>query len=34
MTTMTKPAERSAGAYSAEEWALRVDLAACYRVFD
>jgi ribulose-5-phosphate 4-epimerase/fuculose-1-phosphate aldolase len=35
MTTMIKPAERSVRAEcSAEEWALRVDLAACYRVFD
>jgi ribulose-5-phosphate 4-epimerase/fuculose-1-phosphate aldolase len=36
MTTMTKPAERATGpaAYSPEEWAIRVDLAACYRVFD
>jgi ribulose-5-phosphate 4-epimerase/fuculose-1-phosphate aldolase len=36
MTTMTKPAPRPAGAaaFGPEEWALRVDLAACYRVFD
>ena len=36
MTTMTKPAERATAprAYSPEEWALRVELAACYRIFD
>jgi ribulose-5-phosphate 4-epimerase/fuculose-1-phosphate aldolase len=36
MTTMTKPAERATGAaaYGPDEWALRVELAACYRVFD
>jgi ribulose-5-phosphate 4-epimerase/fuculose-1-phosphate aldolase len=36
MTTLTKPAERTTGpaAFSPEEWALRVELAACYRLFD
>jgi ribulose-5-phosphate 4-epimerase/fuculose-1-phosphate aldolase len=36
MTTMTKPLESTTGraACSPEEWELRVDLAACYRVFD
>ena len=35
MTTIAKPAERaSAATCSHEEWALRVDLAACYRIFD
>jgi ribulose-5-phosphate 4-epimerase/fuculose-1-phosphate aldolase len=36
MTTIAKPAERTNGraAMSPEEWELRVDLAACYRVFD
>jgi len=35
MTTITKPAERaSAATCSPEEWKLRVELAACYRIFD
>jgi ribulose-5-phosphate 4-epimerase/fuculose-1-phosphate aldolase len=35
MTTTTKPAVRANGAgFSDEEWALRVELAACYRIFD
>jgi ribulose-5-phosphate 4-epimerase/fuculose-1-phosphate aldolase len=36
MTTITKPAERTStqAACSSEEWALRVELAACYRLFD
>ena len=36
MTTITRPAERASGpaAFSPEEWALRVELAACYRLFD
>jgi ribulose-5-phosphate 4-epimerase/fuculose-1-phosphate aldolase len=36
MTTIAKPAERIVGGnvISPEEWELRVDLAACYRVFD
>ncbi len=33
MTTMIRPAAGSA-AFSEQEWALRVDLAACYRIFD
>jgi ribulose-5-phosphate 4-epimerase/fuculose-1-phosphate aldolase len=36
MTTVAKPAPQTNGAarYSPEEWALRVELAACYRIFD
>jgi ribulose-5-phosphate 4-epimerase/fuculose-1-phosphate aldolase len=35
MTTIAKPAERASKANcTPEEWALRVDLAACYRIFD
>jgi ribulose-5-phosphate 4-epimerase/fuculose-1-phosphate aldolase len=36
VTTITKPAERTTGpaAFSPEEWKQRVELAACYRIFD
>jgi ribulose-5-phosphate 4-epimerase/fuculose-1-phosphate aldolase len=36
MTTIAKPAEQGLGAaaFDPEEWALRVELAACYRLFD
>jgi ribulose-5-phosphate 4-epimerase/fuculose-1-phosphate aldolase len=36
MTTIAKPAEQPLGraAFDAEEWALRVELASCYRLFD
>jgi ribulose-5-phosphate 4-epimerase/fuculose-1-phosphate aldolase len=33
-TTIVKPAPAGAAAYSPQEWAIRVELAACYHLFD
>jgi ribulose-5-phosphate 4-epimerase/fuculose-1-phosphate aldolase len=33
-TTIAKPAPAGAAAYSPQEWAIRVELAACYHLFD